>query len=92
MIDIQSPPPAWIAPAPPGMVELELSLPQIDLLCRTLGAAAAEGKQIFGCSMWGSGGCLIIVPKIGRVSSMEDQARVREHEVAHCNGWRHEDR
>jgi hypothetical protein len=92
MIDIQMPPPAWIAPAPAGMVELELSLAQIDTLCRTLGAAAAEGKQIFGCSIWGSGGCLIIVPKVERGKSVEDQARVREHEVAHCNGWRHESR
>lgn len=92
MINIQSPPPAWIAPAPAGMVELELSLAQIDTLCWTLGAAPAAGRQIFGCSMWGPRGCLTIVPKISRGSLVEDQAPVREHGVARCNGWRHEAR
>ena len=93
MIDIQLPPPNWIAPPPLTMIELRLSLAQIETICRALGAANAEAqKDVFGCSVWGAGGCLIVVPKVEMGSTEQDQARVRKHEVAHCNGWRHESR
>lgn len=54
---------------------------EVDRRCRNVGAKSPPGKIIRGCSRRVAGRCLII-----RV----DDPGVARHELAHCNGWKHE--
>jgi hypothetical protein len=85
MLDYQHPPPAWIAPAPSAMIELRLPLAKVAAICRLLGATGAP--ELYACSMWARGGCLVILPIPDDRVSDADQRGLREHEIAHCNGW-----
>ena len=60
------------------LIELRLLPQQVIAVCRGLGAKGAP----LGCQIWGNGGCLIVVPK-------HDDGTIRNHELAHCNGWKH---
>lgn len=77
----------YIAPAPQTMIELVLPASQVDWLCRLLGVKTTSGKRVYGCASWQIGGCLIVLPETDTEITPEDQWRVREHEIAHCNGW-----
>jgi hypothetical protein len=54
---------------------------EVDRRCRALGAESAPGKVIRGCSHQVAGRCFVI--------RVDDPGAAR-HELAHCNGWRHE--
>ncbi len=63
----------------PPVVESVLDAMEVDHLCRQGGAKAVG--QIIGCSFTLGRYCFIILS--------EDSAVLRRHEIAHCNGWRH---
>jgi hypothetical protein len=93
------PPPDFHVPQGPGRLgvleppkrflhwtdHLEIVLPPVDVArrCQAVGAQAAPGERIHGCSYIVAGRCLII-----RV----DDPGVARHELAHCNGWTHPER
>lgn len=91
MLDIQMPPASWITAPPPPTAELQLPLDTLGFVCGALGVQAARSQIIYGCMIWRDGRCLLILPKIQTEITKADQRQVRRHEMAHCNGWRHED-
>lgn len=86
MLDVQSPPAIYAkeCETPPGL-ELRLPLNRLNVVCRQLGITTE--RLINGCSIWGYGGFLVIVPKVGVGISQTDQDAVRKHEEAHGCGW-----
>jgi hypothetical protein len=85
MIDVV-PPARWDFPYDgPGIV-LELPRAKVNAVCRVLGVDEKPSRQVWGCAMWANGGCLIILPRIDDIVSVADQAAIRRHEEAHCNG------
>ena len=74
------PPSAYYSHPPKGML-VRTSPAQVDALCRHHTYACAimpGGAKLGGRSI----GCLVVVPYgAGR--------EVIDHEIAHCNGWRH---
>lgn len=87
-LDVQPPPAAYAIPFTGPMIELRLPYNRVNIVCRMIGSTyEAFTGLIHGCMLWGIGGCLIVVPKIERAITQEDQDAVRAHEIAHCNGW-----
>lgn len=75
MIDIQQPPAEYL-PYDGPVVELRLSLQRVKTICYVMGV---RGNDIRGCAGMLPGGCLIVFA----------YEADREHELAHCNGWKH---
>lgn len=78
MIDIQQPPAEYL-PYDGPVIELRLPMQRVKTICYVLGV---RGIEVKGCGTFAPGGCLIVYP-------IEDDGAIREHELAHCNGWRH---
>ena len=79
-MDYQMPPPAYYAHPPKGM-KITTSPAMVRKLCRHEAYACAimpGGARLGGKSV----GCLVVVP----YGASQD---VINHEIAHCNGWRH---
>lgn len=88
MLDVLPPPPTWIADPPQTMIELRLPRSRLNVLCRLIGGDPGfQYRDLYGCSLWAIGGCLIVVPSVDAVITAKTQADIRAHEVAHCNGW-----
>lgn len=78
---IQEPPPEFNHFYPGPLIEWIMSAPKVDELCRIAGAKA-QG-QIVGCQFAIGAHCFIVL-------SAHAVLPLRQHEIAHCNGWRHE--
>lgn len=83
MIDI---PPQVYLPYDGPVIELQLPLQRVKTMCYVLGV---RGKDVLGCGGYFDGGCLVVIPEIGPLVSDHDQRKLRKHELAHCNGWKH---
>jgi hypothetical protein len=57
-----------------------LDFRSVDAICRRHGLPALQGRTYNGCAFIIKGVCYI-----WRI----DDASVRRHELAHCNGWIH---
>lgn len=80
-MDIQAPPDRYLPYTGP-IAQIERPMARAALACRALGLQMHG--PVFGCSLWASGACVIIVP-----NDQGDRIK-REavaHEEAHCNGW-----
>lgn len=73
------PPPALYAHPPKGMM-VHTTPAEVDRLCRhhTYACAVVKGALLNGKPF----GCLVVVP-------YSASQAVVDHEIAHCNGWRH---
>jgi hypothetical protein len=76
------PPAQYEHPPSIPVVERVMSWDDVSKLCANLtGRILIPGEHIHGCAVVSGGVCYI-----WRL----DDAFVRRHEVAHCNGWRHQ--
>lgn len=87
MIDLLMPPARYDVPYTGPLIEHVLTLEQIDKICSGMGVRKSQGQVIFGCARGTETPCVIYIPKIAGYITAEDQAKVRRHELAHCNGW-----
>ena len=78
-MDAYHPPAAYYAHAPKGLIA-RASPENVDKLCgrHTYACAVLHGATINGKGL----GCLVVVP-------YGAPRWVIDHEIAHCNGWRH---
>ena len=86
MFDLPPVPDLWRGPPPAQLVEIQRPIEQVGAVCRALGVKTTFA-MIYGCSTWARGGCVIVIPQVQGPVTAQFQARVREHEIAHCNGW-----
>lgn len=87
---ILEPPPAYVYPFPGKLFVHEFAVSEVDGKCREYGTIALS--EIMACSIrLGDGACIVVLPKlgIGGVGPRTHDA-LRQHELAHCNGWKHE--
>jgi hypothetical protein len=79
MIDHHQPPAAYYSHPPKGLLT-RTSPENVDKLCRhhAYACAITKGALLNGKSF----GCLVVVP-------YGAPQWVINHEIAHCNGWRH---
>jgi hypothetical protein len=79
MIDHHQPPAAYYSHPPKGLLT-RTSPENVDKLCRhhAYACAVTRGALLNGKSF----GCLVVVP-------YGAPQWVINHEIAHCNGWRH---
>jgi hypothetical protein len=82
------PPMEFDRPYAGTLFEDVLPIAQVDAECRRLTGATRE-KTVRGCSVKYPGGCLIIYPN-APIRGI-DPLDIRRHEIAHCNGWKHEE-
>lgn len=87
-MDIQEPP-AIMLPYDGPMIEIRLPLQRVKTVCYAFGVRGEANQFLMGCSTFRDGGCLLIIPEIEPRVSKERQQQIRDHELAHCNGWRH---
>lgn len=77
------PPTTYDHPYPGQVIEMRMTTAQVNSLCLKMGANDPGGFFI-GCSWLDiSKRCYIVV-------SDDNYAAVRRHEMAHCNGWKHD--
>lgn len=81
-------PPAIYDHAPDGPYYIEhRTLVDVNQMCKALGV---EGLFVWGCAIPAKTGCYVIIPLLGKGGVGTWQyLRIRRHELAHCNGWRH---
>lgn len=85
-MDIAPPPPAYDRPYQ-GRLELHSgTLAEVQYVCHTMEGIVSSYRAL-GCAKKFSGSCFVMIPKIGGKVTAHMQARIRRHEIAHCNGW-----
>jgi hypothetical protein len=84
MMDYQMPPAAYYAHPPKGMKIISSSAPGVRMFC---------GRSDYGCAILGTATfngkpikCLIVIRSDVSADLHRD---ILNHEMAHCNGWRH---
>lgn len=82
------PPAEFDYPYAGTLFEDVLPIAQVDAECRRL-TGTTRKKLIRGCAVKYPGGCLIVYPDVP-VKGV-DSRDIRRHEIAHCNGWKHEE-
>jgi hypothetical protein len=66
-------------------------LAEVDRVCRWAHPELASmAEDIRGCANTDGPICLVILPYPGQVADPARYAALARHELAHCNGWRHE--
>lgn len=78
---IQIPPAIYNHPYSGHLTEWIYRAPKVDDFCRSVGAKG-EG-QIIGCQFFIGERCFIVL-------SQHAVKALRQHETAHCNGWKHD--
>lgn len=89
MLDVTLPPSSYMGPYAGGLVEIVLPYNRLNIACKMLGLNFDGTIYLNGCSFVSPTGCLIIIPATDANINSDDQARVEQHELGHCNGWRH---
>jgi hypothetical protein len=84
------PPPKFEGPSEVQVIVRHLPAAHIDRACRLYPELAEyQGGEYGACANPGENVCTITLPLPGTVSPERYSALAR-HELAHCNGWRHE--
>lgn len=84
------PPPAFERPPEVQVIIRHLPVAHVDHVCRIYPELAEIRGGAFGaCAVPGETVCAITLPHPGTVSP-ERYAALARHELAHCNGWRHD--
>jgi hypothetical protein len=84
------PPPQFERPPEVRVIIRHLPAAHIDRVCRLYPELANNHSGEFGaCANPGASVCTITLPYPGTVSP-ERYAALARHELAHCNGWRHD--
>jgi len=62
------------------------SLAEVEHFCHTMHGIVSQYRAL-GCAKVDTHSCFVLIPKIGGPVTARIQAQIRQHEMAHCNGW-----
>jgi hypothetical protein len=81
-----APPPQFSHVYRGSLTERRGTLAEVEYFCHTLHGIVSAYRAL-GCAKVRADSCFIMVPKVGGKITARFQAAIRQHELAHCNGW-----